>query len=66
MNEEAVQKLIESVGAIAELSVAHYNACVNAGVSSDVAVQLTTGFIKTSLHITMLMRSMDPDKDDED
>lgn len=66
MNEEGLQQLLDSVGMIAELSVAHYNACVNAGASPDAAAKLTTGFIETTIRIIIMMRSLEENDEDED
>ena len=66
MGENGLQQLLNSVGVIAELSVAHYSACINAGASPDAAAKLTTGFIETTIRIVIMMRSMEQNDEDED
>ena len=64
MDKDQVQKLMEGVGALAELAVMHYNACVNSGAPEDVAIQLTTNFIEMTVKLSFLFHSGQEEEDD--
>lgn len=50
MNDDAVRKLLDAVGALAEISLNFYRAVLNAGATKEEAVVLLQSFISASIH----------------
>ena len=50
MNDDAVRKLLDAVGALAEISLNFYRAVLNAGATKEEAVVLLQSFISATIH----------------
>ena len=50
MNNDAVRKLLDAVGALAEMSLNFYRAVLNAGATKEEAFVLLQSFISASIH----------------
>ena len=50
MNNDAVRKILDSIGALAEMSLNFYRAVLNAGATREEAFVLLQSFISASIH----------------
>ena len=50
MNNDAVRKLLDAVGALAEMSLNFYRAVLNAGATKEEAFVLLQSFISATIH----------------
>ena len=50
MNDDAVRKLLDAVGALAEISLNFYRAVLNAGATKEEAVVLLQSLISATIH----------------
>lgn len=50
MNDDAVRKLLDAVGALAEMSLNFYRALLNAGATKEEAFMLLQSFISATIH----------------
>ena len=50
MNDDAVRKLLDAVGALVEISLNFYRAVLNAGATKEEAVVLLQSFISATIH----------------
>ena len=50
MNDDAVRKLLDAVGVLAEMSLNFYRAVLNAGATKEEAFALLQSFISATIH----------------
>lgn len=50
MNDDAVKRLLNAVGALAEISLNFYRAALNAGATKEEALVLLWSFVSTLIH----------------
>lgn len=50
MNNDAVRKILDAIGALAEMSLNFYRAALNAGATKEEAFVLLQSFISASIH----------------
>ena len=51
--ENPLEKFIHTTGALAEVGVLYFKACIRNGVSEEVAVKLANGYIQGLLNCAM-------------
>lgn len=50
MNNDAVRKILDAIGALAEMSLNFYRAALNAGATKEESFVLLRSFISASIH----------------